>query len=139
MNTINYARVVLGGLLAGLVLNIGEFLPNEFVIKEDTEAALRALGLAQIGGAQIAVFVLMGFLLGIVMVWLYAAARPRLGPGVKSAVCVGVVVWTLVYFFASVSYHTMGMFPLGMLVIANAWGLVEIPLATVAGAWLYQE
>jgi hypothetical protein len=31
------------------------------------------------------------------------------------------------------------MFAGDYLVIANVWGLVEIPLATVAGAWLYQE
>ncbi len=139
MSAINYPRVILGGLLAGLVLNLGEFLLNEFVIVEDVQGALQRLGLPQIGGGQIAVFVAMGFLLGIVMVWLYAAIRPRFGPGVKTAVCAGVVIWVLVYLLASVGYYAMGMFPLGMLVIANLWGLVEIPVSTVAGAWLYRE
>lgn len=32
MNNINLGRVILGGLLAGLVLNIGEFVLNDFVL-----------------------------------------------------------------------------------------------------------
>jgi len=32
MSNVNTGRVVLGGLLAGLVLNIGEFVLNEIVL-----------------------------------------------------------------------------------------------------------
>ena len=38
MNNINFKRVVLGGLVAGLILNIGEFLLNDIVLGTQTKA-----------------------------------------------------------------------------------------------------
>src|SRR5215475_14608464 len=38
MKKINLVRVLLGGLIAGLVLNIGEFLLNEAVLGNDMRA-----------------------------------------------------------------------------------------------------
>ena len=35
MGKINMTRVILGGLLAGLVINIGEFILNDTILGED--------------------------------------------------------------------------------------------------------
>ena len=32
MDNINFGRVILGGLVAGLVLNVGEFVLNDFIL-----------------------------------------------------------------------------------------------------------
>ena len=37
MGNLNFGRVILGGLVAGLVINIGEFLLNEVVFKQQME------------------------------------------------------------------------------------------------------
>ena len=42
-------------------------------------------------------------------------------------------------FFPAISFYTMQMYSLQLLAIGTVWALAEIPLATVAGAWLYQE
>jgi hypothetical protein len=81
----------------------------------------------------------MGFATGIVGVWLYAAARPRLGAGPTTALQVGLVVWLLAWAFPSIGMMTQGLYPGGLLLIGVLWGLVEVPLAMVAGAWLYKE
>ena len=139
MSGINIGRVVSGGLVAGLVMNIGEFILNEPLLGADLAVALEARNLPDIGGGAIAVFVTMTFVFGIILVWLYAAVRPRLGPGPKTAIIIGVVIWFLAYFGPLVSMSVMGMLPGRLAVIGSVWGLVEVPLAALAGAWMYHE
>ena len=139
MSGINIGGVVKGGLLAGLIINISETILNVPVLGAQMDAAMAELNVAPVGGAAIAIFVVMGFAVGLLTLWLYAAVRPRLGPGPKTAICVGLIVWTLFALFPSVSLVALGFFPAGLIAVACVWTLVEIPLATVAGAWVYRE
>jgi len=136
---INWARVFTGGLLAGLIIDIGEFILNEPILGAQYQAAMEARNMEPPGTSAIMVFVLMGIALGILAVWLYAAIRPRMGPGPKTAACAGSVVWALSYLYPNVGFLAMDFFPSKLILIATLWGLVEITLATVAGAWLYKE
>jgi hypothetical protein len=136
---INLGRVILGGLLAGLVLNVGEAILNTAVIAGPLEAALQARNLPAIGGEAIAGFVVLAFALGIALVWVYAAIRTRFGPGIPTAVVAGVMVWFLAYLYPNVVTVIMGVFPGDIIAIASVWGLVEIVLASIAGAWVYTE
>ena len=68
MNGINFGRVLLGGLVAGLVLNVGEFLLNEVVFVKQMEEMVRRLNITRPGASFIAVAVALTFLLGIVIV-----------------------------------------------------------------------
>jgi hypothetical protein len=139
MGKIDYARVVLGGLLAGLVLNIGEYVLNEIVLRQQWIAAMAALGLGEPGPGQITWFIVLTFLLGIVLIWLYAAIRPRFGAGVKTAIIAGLAVWAIVWLLANVFSAASGYYPAQLAVIAMIWGIVEVSVASVAGAWLYRE
>ncbi len=139
MAKINASRALLGGLVAGLVINAGEFLLNEPILGEQWRAAMESLNRPAIGGQAIAVFVLLGFALGIGCVYLYGAIRPRFGAGPKTAVCAGLLVWAFAYLYQSAGMMALGMFPASMIIIGTLWGLVEIPIATVLGAWLYRE
>jgi hypothetical protein len=139
MTGINLARVVLGGLLAGLVINIGEFLFNAVLFAADMEAAMARLNLAPVGGGAMGMFLVLGFALGIGTVWLYAAIRARFGPGVNTALCAGATVWFFAYLYPSTGFAVMGLFPAKLLAIGLVWGLGEVLIAAVAGAWLYHE
>lgn len=139
MGQINWARVIMGGLLAGLVMNISETILNVPIVGPQMEAQLKAMNLPPIGGSAIGVFVLVTFLAGIVTVWLYAAIRPRYGAGPKTAACAGLAVWALYYFFPGLGFNAMGIFPTGLIIIGFIWSLVEMVIAAIAGAWLYQE
>ena len=44
MGRINWGRVFLGGLLAGVVINVGEFLFHAVLFKDQMAEAMRALG-----------------------------------------------------------------------------------------------
>ena len=139
MGRINMGRVIVGGLLAGLVINISEFVLNTFVIEQDMAAAMKALNLPPLDGAMIGCFVVLGFLLGISTVWLYAAIRPRFGPGVSTATCAALTVWFLSYVYPTAFMMVMHVFPRKAMAISVVWGLPEIIIAGIAGAWAYTE
>jgi hypothetical protein len=136
---INTARVVIGGIVAGLVINVSEFILNMVVLGADMNAAMTRLNLPPVGGQAIAVFVLLGFALGIATIWLYAAIRPRYGSGPKTALCAGAAVWFFAYFYSAAGMMAMRMFPGRMMAVGMIWGLGEVLLASVAGASLYTE
>ena len=136
---INTRGVVVGGLVAGLIINVSEYILNEPVLGARMAAALTAHNLPPIGGGAIAVFVIIGFLLGLVLVWLYAAIRPRFGAGPKTAAIAGGLVWFLDYFCGAVGFGALGLFPMNLILIALVWGLVELIAAALVGGRLYSE
>jgi hypothetical protein len=137
--SINNSRVLIGGLVAGLIINVGEFLLNEPILGDQWRAAFESLGQPPMGGGSIALYVVLGFLLGIAAVYLYAAIRPRFGAGPKTAVCAGLLVWFFSYFYVNAGMMGMDLFPKNLIIISVVWGIVEVTLATVAGAALYKE
>jgi hypothetical protein len=139
MNNINMGRVILGGLLAGLVLNIGEFLLNTYVLAAQMKDFMAKHNFADPGGHFIMIAVVLTFLMGIVLVLGYACIRTRLGAGVKTAIIAGLFAWFAVYFYCGVIDSVLFGMPMGTLVLILVWGLVEYAVAAVAGAWLYKE
>lgn len=139
MSKINMIRVILGGLLAGFLLTIGEFVLNGLILAEQWEAAMKTLNLAPVSGGVIAWTVVIYFIGSIVLVWLYAAIRPRYGAGLKTAIYAGLAVWFFAWFVPTIGYITMGLFPTKPLLIALVWAFFEVPIVSIAGAWLYKE
>jgi hypothetical protein len=136
---INVGRVILGGLLAGLVINISETVLNLFVVAQPLEDALRARNLPPLGIGPIAGFIIFAFILGIATVWLYAAIRPRFNPGMKTAAIAGLAVWFFAYLYGAVAMVLMGLFPAKVTTVTRIWGLPEIVIASIAGASVYNE
>src|SRR5688500_15103729 len=95
---IDRQRLVLGGLAAGVVLNIIDFFSSGVIfasrMQADANAFKPGLGdqMAAMGGGQIAVYVFFDFVIGFLLVWTYAAMRPRFGPGPRTAVYAGLVL-----------------------------------------------
>src|SRR5207244_4015907 len=138
MGKINWTRVILGGLVAGVIINISEYVLNGVVLAKDMEAAISALG-RQMGGGALLMFTVWGFLVGIFAIWLYAGIRPRYGAGPKTALCAGAAVWCLGYLLAAVTPLALHLFPRRLMAIGLAVGIVEVLAGTLAGAWLYRE
>jgi hypothetical protein len=138
---INTGKVLVGGLLAGLVYNALDIATQLFIMAEDFRANSTRLGLdpaAQESGAAIAVWITIDFLFGILVVWTYAAMRPRFGPGPKTAILAGLVPYFAV---------TLILFGLthGGLMTMTIWtkltiiSLVTTCVGSVVGAWAYKE
>jgi hypothetical protein len=139
MNKVNIGRVVLGGLLAGLVLNVGEFILNTKVLGEQMKSFNAQHNFPQPGGNFIIVAVVLTFILGIVMVLGYAAIRPRFGPGVKTAIIASLFAWFALSFYTGIFFAMLFGTPTSTCILTMVWGLVEYAIAAVAGAWLYKE
>src|SRR5437899_474471 len=139
MGKINVARVILGGLVAGLVLNVIDFVMYGMVLKADFDNALHALGRPLVSNSMIVVFVGLDFLFGIFLVWLYAAIRPRFGAGPKTAAIAGVAYWVLFGLLNTLSQMPLGLFPQNLAITMTAVTLVEAILATLVGAKLNTE
>jgi hypothetical protein len=139
MGKINLTKVIVGGLVAGLVLNVFDFLVYGVWLKNDMNAALTALNKPAMSTNMIMWFVFLDFLFGIWLVWLYAAIRPRFGAGPKTAVYAGLAMWVLFGLLHNLSEAPMGLFPMRLSVITTVAALIEWPIAGVAGAKLYSE
>ncbi|MDQ5844767.1 MAG: hypothetical protein M3539_05670 [Acidobacteriota bacterium] len=135
----NYGRILLGGLLAGLVLNIGEFLLNDYVMGNQMRDFMTRHNFAEPGTNFMIVAVGLTFVMGIVLVLGYALIRPRLGAGVKTAIITGLLAWFCVYLYSGIINGVLFGIPTGTMVMVAVWGLVQYAVAAVAGAWLYKE
>ena len=140
MARINTGRVIQGGLLAGLVLNVVSFANYSLIVGPKIMSAQQAGHfLQQPRFPFFPVWVITMFLSGIALVWLYAAVRPRLGPGPGTALTVGLVAGVLMGIpdnLASAAWGTSGRFLPTMWMLEHVIGSA---IATVVGAWWYKE
>ena len=83
-------------------------------------------------------FVLFGFGFGFMLVWTYAAIRPRFGAGIKTAICASSLCGGSAYLYPNL-FLTSSSVPRDMIDGDVIWGLVEIIIAGIAGAWAYKE
>lgn len=139
MLRINLVRVLIGGLVAGVIINIGEFILNGVLLADDLNAAMAALNRPPVDPSMIVWFVLFGFGFAMILVWTYAAIRPRFGPGVKTAICASSLCWGLGYLYPNLFFYVMNLFPRDIIIVTSIWGLGEVVVAGIAGAWVYTE
>jgi len=139
---INTQKVVMGGIGAGVVLTALDFVVNGLLLAEQNAAAMEALNPAladnMAGVGMIVTVVAIDFLLAFVLVWTYAAIRPRFGPGPKTAVIAAVQPWLVaaaIYTFMTVA----GMYTWGYLAIGAVSMLVLFVVTSLVGAKIYSE
>lgn len=134
---INIKGVLVGGLTAGAIIILSGvgMVP---LVGHEMDLALTRFNLPPLSNGAMAFFAGESVVLGIILVWLYAAVTPRLKPGIWTAVVVSVLVWLLAYFFANAAMVAYGFMPVRITVIGTAWGLVELLLAGVIGTRLYE-
>ena len=86
MGKINWGKVLLGGLVAGIIIDVVEGILQGVILGPEWRQAMQALGHPlQETGLKMAVHVLLGLTYGLSAVCLYAAIRPRFGPGPMTA------------------------------------------------------
>lgn|SRR5574342_664629 len=139
MGKINLKGVIVGGLVAGVVLNAVDFVLFGVVLKDDMAAAMQALNKPPVADTMMLWFILLDFLYGIFLVWLYAAVRPRFGAGPGTAIKAGLISWVVAGLFHALFEVPMGLMPQNLMVIGTLVALVQQPLATVVGARFYTE
>lgn len=139
MGKINYGRVILGGIVSGIVaLILDWFSQGVLLIQMMTDFGKSINRPAVITGPVFFGLILVEFVGGILAVWTYAAIRPRFGAGARTATYAGLITWAFTC-LPSIGQTLTGLFPPRLTLYLNALGLVSCIVATVAGAALYKE
>jgi len=140
MGKISMGRVILGGLVAGIVINIMEGVMHGVIVANRDADMLKALGLPPGGSTnEIIALNVWGFVLGILTVWLYAAIRPRMGAGPKTAVCAGLFMWAATSMMGAAIPQIIGVYHMDQTVMNVGYELVMLALAGLAGGAIYKE
>jgi hypothetical protein len=135
----NLKRILLGGLLAGVVINVSEGILNAVILMDDYQALMDAHGLVETSWAVVG-YLASGFVFGFAVAWLYAAIRPRFGPGWSTGARAGVLLWVAGYAVPTIWFGAVGLtLAAGATMLVLIWGLVELILAGGIAGWLYQE
>lgn len=137
MNGMNWKRVLIGGLAAGAVMNVGDIVLFGFAFPTLWEGALTHLGLDMSGGQELVTFGIE-FVFGLLLAFIYAAIRPRFGAGWRTALIAGAVLWlaTVLVYAGLVTFDILQWAFVGRLAAISA--VIALLGATTAG-YLYRE
>jgi len=136
MGQVNWGRVIVGGLAAGVIINASEYGGHRVLLDDAWTAAFRALGKTPTGWST---FIPANFVVGILMVWFYARLRPMYGGGPTTALRAGMAAWAVFWVIPMMAIVPLELFPNYLLFIVIALGLVDANLGVLLGAWLYKE
>jgi hypothetical protein len=139
---INTNKVVVGGLAAGAVMNAVDFVVNGWLLKSTFERELTALNPSLAQGMEksstMVGFLVCDFIMGFLLVWTYAAIRPRFGPGAKTSAVAAIMVW-LVGTVGFAAPALLGIFSWNMFVTASVVTLINFLISGYVGALVYKE
>jgi hypothetical protein len=139
MGSINVVRWLAGGVAAAVVIFAVEGVSSVFYL-DQMMASLADHGLGmEMSGSAMARTVMVSLISGLVLIFFYAAARPRFGPGPRTAILVAVFLWLGGNLISLVGYQMVGMYPTGLLVMWGIVGIVEMIIAALVGGWIYKE
>ncbi len=136
----NWKRILIGGIVAGAVMNVLDMLVGLLVL-EGRYKALQDAGiyLKEPRLPFVPLWILGLFAMGVIAAWFYAAVRPRLGQGPKTALLVGLALGLMshvAYNVSAASWGQQGRFLPAMWMVS---GIVELVVGTLVAGWLYKE
>jgi magnesium-transporting ATPase (P-type) len=139
MKKINIVRLLLGGLVAGIVVDILGYLVDGLWLQQSWSDEMLALGKNEFSNTQIVQFNIIGIVFGIVAILIYVGFRPLFGANWKTAIYAGVTAWIIGVLLPNSSFMLVTeLFSKHLALNTTAGGLVEAVAGTVAGAALYK-
>ncbi len=140
--SINKSKVAAGGIAAGLVMAVLEIAMTKLVFGSRMIAEMNAFkpGMGDqmhVSGWWIGPLI-NNLIVGVLLIWLYAAIRPRFGPGMKTSTYAAVFFWLFGSLF-SLGYRMMGMMSWGLWLSYAVFWLVALVIAAATGARIYTE
>jgi len=139
MGRMNMGRLIAGGLVAGVVGNVLHAVSGMYLTTVEMSDMQRRLGLSQdVINSSMPTWIIVDLVWGLLLVFTYAAMRPRFGPGPKTAVVSGVTLWLAVCsVFAGLT--AIGIYTEQAFIKESFLNLVTAIAASLAGAALYKE
>ena len=141
MKKINLGRLVLAGLVAGLAFIFVEIIVEGFLhfVFRISEAKfyLEAFEMRKSGIVFHILNLGILFVICILIMWVYAAIRPRFSSRGKTAVVASLIFWLFAFLFTA-NHVNLGIFP-PISFISMAFNLIELPAAVIVGSAVYRE
>ena len=141
MANINLSRVIVGGIVAGLIFFAGDGIVHGALLQSRWMDVMAALGRppADVGREYPLYFLTYDLVKGLLAVGIYSAIRPRFGAGPTTAIFAALMVWVLVIPTPLLGLLPMQFFGRRFAMLWSLYGLVPIVLGTLVGGWLYRE
>jgi hypothetical protein len=140
MGKINVTRLILGGIVAGIAIDLLDYLVDGVWLAQRWTDGMALLGKPGFSQVQIIWLNVLGLLSGLAAIWLYAAIRPRFGSGAKTAIIAGLAVWFIGVFLPNVGFmYVPQLFSKHLTLYTTLGGIVEVVFGTLAGASVYRE
>jgi hypothetical protein len=128
---VRISALIVGGVIAGLVIILGELPLNLWLLANDwLEVGVR-LSLPQPGATVAAQAIIKLLLLGVFTVWL--AQMLRASNQWHASLLAGGIVWFLVWAWVQWGMLLAGYVTPRIAIITVIWGFIELPLATWLG------
>jgi hypothetical protein len=140
MGKINVVRLIVGGIVAGIAIDLLDYFVDGVWLAQRWADGMALLGKPELSPVQIIWLNVLGLLTGIAAIWLYAAIRPRFGAGPKTAIIAGLAVWFIGVFLPNVGFmYVSTLFTKHLTLYTTLGGFVEVLFGTLAGASVYRE
>jgi len=135
MGKINFGRVLLGGLVAGIIFDGLSYVVDGLILKSQWAAASQG----NFTTHQIIGFCILGLIAGVITIWFYAACKPRLGTRYRTALNVGLAVWMVGYVLPNAAFMYISQHLHNLMIFTTLGNLVEVLVGIFIGAALYKE
>jgi hypothetical protein len=140
MPKINWNRVIVATIVVAIFYFIADGLVHGGLLGPDYEQAMKNAGYKveqnPIAYAYFAIFDLGKALIAMLI---YAASRPRFGPGVKTALFAGLLTWLGVEALPALAQMPFPFFGQTLLWKVIGYELVPMLLGAILGGWIYKE
>jgi hypothetical protein len=90
------------------------------------------------GPGKLPQYVAIDFVFGLLLVWLYAAIRPRFGPGARTALRAAAFAWAL-YMVTEYLFVLMGLFSARYFLLNALLSFATYGVSALVGTRLYSE
>src|SRR5688572_14703293 len=133
MRGINFGRVLLGGIVAGIVMFMADAFIHGKLLEPHWTAAMKAAGRSlehEEHGSDMLYFAAFELLRGLAMAWVYSVFRTHYGAGPKTAICAGVAVWAIMFPIFFLQEIPLGFYSTTLL---GLWSVYELVPSVVGG------
>ena len=142
MTKINFARLIIGGLIATVILFISDGLLHEHVFRSYWEYVYQGLGVRPPEMSHgVAVLYFLAFELGrgFLAIFIYALMRPFHGAGPKTAVLAAITSWLAFSVAGPAQFIPLGFYSKHLWLFVAAAQLVTSVVANIIAAWIYRD
>src|SRR5262245_1739575 len=140
MSRIDTKHVLFSGIAAAVLLNACDWVSNNYIVADQWRHFAQTHSVDTFlmsGNGALATQIIVDCGFGFILAWLYAAIRPRLGPGASTAVIAALATFGI----ANAQMALFGGWLVGwdLYIRTAALSLVAMIIAGLAAGWVYKE